>query len=209
MRLLSDQDHEKLPAPVRQRLKIVDERAVQRAEAIRARIGEARQEEFHNRLDALVKSHQPIWLRLRALYQLIEELSAFFGEEVGCKRGCSHCCHMAVAVTSEEARMMGQAIGRKPRRAKPRAHYNDVDSSPNNPCTFLVNNECSIYEHRPLACRVHYSVDIDGLLCSLERKGFRAPYFNLQIYWAAYVCICGTAKGADIRDYFARERDDQ
>ena len=33
------------------------------------------------------------------------------------------------------------------------------------PCTFLVNDQCSIYEHRPFNCRSLASVDRDALTC--------------------------------------------
>lgn len=38
-----------------------------------------------------------------------------------CRRGCSHCCSLPVAITSAEARLIGEAVGREP--ASPRQPF--------------------------------------------------------------------------------------
>ena len=41
-------------------------------------------------------------------------------------------------------------------------------------CPFLANNECSIYEHRPLVCRSYWSLDVEICKSFFEIKNFKA-----------------------------------
>ena len=72
------------------------------------------------------------------------------------------------------------------------------------PCAFLVDDRCSIYEHRPLACRHLFNVDVDNLLCQLvPGVAIEVPYLGMQGEQVAYVSAMGAnARLADIRDWF-------
>ena len=74
-------------------------------------------------------------------------------------------------------------------------------------CTFLVNDRCSIYEHRPLACRLHISMSEDALRCRLvPGRTIRAPYIDARPEQALHAKVFGTNVDtltlADIRDWF-------
>jgi len=73
------------------------------------------------------------------------------------------------------------------------------------PCTFLVESKCSIYEHRPLACRQQFNFDDDNLVCQLvPGEGIAVPYLNVQSEQVAYAVAMGMhANMADIRDWFS------
>ena len=124
-----------------------------------------------------------------------------------------------------EAREIGRAIGRKPANVatdryltaaqtlsedlRDNAAAEDMRNAINDgafgvPCTFLVDNQCSIYANRPMACRYQFSVDDDDLLCRLvPGQPIRVPYLNLQGEQAAYASAMGyNARMADIRDWF-------
>lgn len=138
-----------------------------------------------------------------------------------CKRGCSHCCHIPVAMTDVEARFIGKAIGTAPRipvgmqsavemlAADTQPDAFGLPGSPGpdagyaSPCPFLHDGECSIYENRPLACRTQVSLDVDDLLCRL-RPGSEVPvpYADATMLKAFYVALQQNAGWADIRAFF-------
>jgi len=195
---------------VRARLKVSTRNALANIRVINERIGDEHHKRIGAKVMAVVNSAEPAWIRLRKLYSLIDELNSFNGENVACRRGCAHCCHTQVAMSPTEAEMLGRAIGRKPRKNVAYTHepgyYDKQPYGYHTPCPFLRNNECSIYEHRPLACRKLISVDIDDLLCRLtEPPGPPVPYLDRTLFDFANVAVSSAGanpKSADIREYF-------
>jgi hypothetical protein len=198
---------------VRERMKVSVTTALANIRVIVERIGDNRLDRIHAQVKALIESPDPIWIRLRALYALLDELNSFNGDNVACRRGCAHCCHTQVAISPAEAEMLGRAIGQKPKqnvgRINRQGYYDEQPYGYHTPCTFLVNNECSIYEHRPLACRKLINLDVDDLLCRLTPPpGPAVPYADRIEFDFANVFISNggrTPKTADIREYFPRK----
>lgn len=149
--------------------------------------------------------------RLRLAAQLAYDVARQVEPLAACRRGCAHCCHLRVEMTQLEAEQLGEAIGRRPntrhryRPAQLEAYGLDT------PCPFLEGRDCSIYAHRPLACRKHHNLDIDALFCRLDlpvhyRHGFA------QVRMDAVMLVWGTAMTpgmgvADIRDWFPGPRE--
>ncbi|ARL25476.1 YkgJ family cysteine cluster protein [Burkholderia pseudomallei] len=164
----ADADNPEYPEPIRARLRVVGETAQKNIEAINAR-RHGLVERLTRDANALLKSPKSKTEKIYAVWALADELYAHTAKNVACKRGCSHCCHIAVAVTPDEAEAIGKRIGRKPHRAPLRKNPGaGFAFGYHNPCTFLRSGECSIYANRPLACRIHYSLDVDALLCELR-----------------------------------------
>lgn len=86
-----------------------------------------------------------------------------------CTKGCSACCHVQVALPAIEAYYIEQRTGNKITNWE----MEKVDITKSSPCTFLKNGECSIYEHRPGACRVFMTFD-DPAICHDD---------NAQAHW--------------------------
>lgn len=92
---------------------------------------------------------------------------------VACKAGCDHCCHQSVGVTPPEAFTIVQHLKQtlteellEARRARIAAAFEsnrglstEQRFSPEHPCPFLDDGQCSIYEVRPLSCRGMNSLD--------------------------------------------------
>ncbi len=98
-----------------------------------------------------------------------------------CAKGCSHCCNLLPTVTIAETVSILIRIG--PNRwaeIEPTVmeHVRILDENPDfidwfknaRGCVFLVNNECSIYENRPMTCRVHVSGDDPNLCAPTEEN---------------------------------------
>jgi Fe-S-cluster containining protein len=146
--------------------------------------------------------------KLQKIYALADELSKVRAPFVACKDGCVSCCHMNVSLTAAEADRLGKAIGRRP-TAVSRTLKRPVDRFAGKPCPFLdAGQRCSIYVHRPLACRKHSSFFEDDAAC---RPGvmndLQVPMLSFGGLDAA-LFIASDDKGdpvlGDIRDYFPR-----
>lgn len=117
-----------------------------------------------------------------------------------CKEGCSHCCRIPVNLTKAEAEVLGKAIGRKP---APLASHNTNESVEFPPCSFLVDEKCSVYQHRPAVCRTHMNMDQDDLLCRLVPGAkIPVPYLDTRPIVMARVQVGGHSTNADIRQWF-------
>lgn len=201
------------PEDVKERWKTAHATALANAAAIQARIGDQRLEQWTIRINEIVKrSNLSVRSKLRALRVIADEQTSFAKGNVACRKGCSHCCHTPIALNPVEAKMVGDDIGREPRHLQLGIPKFDrygalagVDWGYHNPCAFLKDGACSIYEHRPLVCRIHFNLDRDELLCKLVGQHYHSvPFMDMQQYHLAYIQICGVGL-ADIREYFPRE----
>lgn len=164
--------------------------------------------EYHRRINEIVNSRRSVRARLEQLRALVDDVTSHVQSNSACSRGCAHCCHIAVVVHEQEAAMIGEEIGRAPKR--PAKYWRDgdidkFDASYANPCTFLVDNECSIYEHRPLACRQHWNMGASADPCRMDAVRDGIPYLNLRMFDQAAVLICGDDRIAELRQFFPRK----
>lgn len=206
-----DPEEPHFPKRIRARLRVSGDNAARNGEAIDARMGKERREALIARLDACVTGVGTAETRLRELYAIVDEWMSYNGENVACRRGCNHCCHIAVAVFEDEAKMIGAHLNVEPEKPpRYRMDFNDVPFGPSFPCTFLKNGECSIYEHRPLNCRTHVNMDVDALLCEMRDGAcYSAPLMNSVLFNCAYIYICAPGaqfgeqpKLAELREFF-------
>ena len=122
--------------------------------------------------------------KTKLFHDAVDPLAREVGALAACRKGCSHCCHIAVAINQGEAALIGRKLGIKPARPENRAlegREKFADKLPlgyDNPCPFLKDNECSIYDVRPLACRTHFNMDVDAELCRLDMGANGVPLYK-------------------------------
>jgi Fe-S-cluster containining protein len=125
----------------------------------------------------------------RNVYEYIETFTEQFLEECGignskvyCKKGCAYCCHQSVFVLPHEAFYLFiylkticnketlDDLKNKILEKNVITSVMDFKSILRNtkPCPFLENNICSVYEARPMACRLFQSMDVRS--CIVERN---------------------------------------
>lgn len=124
-----------------------------------------------------------------------------------CSNGaCNHCCHIPVAISKTEAEIIGNAVGRKPRKLPGILEFKR-EYGYHMPCPFLKNGACSIYASRPFACRAHLSLDVNDRLCKLLPDiTVPVPLADVRQLQSAYVQAGAGEEMADIRDYFPPAR---
>ena len=130
-------------------------------------------------------------LSVNQLYRKVEDiLGTYTNPPVACRAGCAHCCHLPVDVTAVELMTLLQHLvaTRTPAeldriRQIAQAYSSVSADTPEQsrvavrmPCALLVNDQCSAYEVRPLACRGFHSFDVadcvEAFLPENARKTF-------------------------------------
>ena len=152
------------------------------------------------------------WLR-RAADLAINEAS----KHAACKKGCSHCCRISVVLSQAEAQVIAKETGHPLNTKAGRFSADgttDIDVAKamvsaeqfGKPCVFLRNEQCSIYEHRPLVCRWQINLDDDDLLCHLiPGEPPKVPYLDMAAHEYSAVMIMGPhQRYDDIRSWFAQ-----
>jgi Putative zinc- or iron-chelating domain len=136
------------------------------------------------------------------LHKAANTFTKVYATLAACKPGCSHCCHIPVKLSELEAREIGAAIGRIP--VPQQDHVALQATAYDNPCPFLVADQCSIYEHRPIVCKTHMNMDADDLLCRLS-SGMETPvpFIDTRAFAMASILVAGEkSHWADIRQWF-------
>lgn len=144
--------------------------------------------------------------RLQKVYRVADDLFKVREEFVACGRGCSSCCHMNVMVSAIEAQRMAKASGRA-LRTVPRSIVHRPGEFSGTACPFLGSDgACTVYEDRPLACRMHASFYRDAARCAIEVMDVvpaqMVNYSGLSEALHAIGEGGAPAVMADIRDFF-------
>lgn len=152
--------------------------------------------------------------RIRLVLQAADAWADQLAPIAACRRGCDHCCHIPLAVTTAEARLLAQVSGRAmsmPASATPLQNLDEAMAlrlSANGghdagPCPFLQAGMCSVYDHRPVACRTHFNPDDDELLCRVvPGHPANVPYANSVHIVVACLLRQPDESMADIREFF-------
>lgn len=147
----------------------------------------------------------PKLAKMKNFLTVADKLSKAVRPFTACKGGCSYCCHIAATVTETEAHIIGKAVGRKPLKLNGGVSSEETREKWHRiPCTFLKAGKCTIYEVRPLACRLHVSLADTPFFCNTDVPSGDSlvPQLNLdQVVMGHSVIAFGDAWG-DIRDFF-------
>ncbi len=119
---------------------------------------------------------------VRVLYALVDQVIEAFTRYAelhqnapDCKRGCSWCCHQPVFANSYELDALSTYVGRN---FSEEAQTTLVEKASNkltltknlagekllnskHPCPLLIDGACSVYDVRPVACRIYLSSNVN------------------------------------------------
>lgn len=151
-------------------------------------------------------SARPV-IRLKEVLNTADQIFDHAGKFAACARGCGHCCHVSVPITQMEARYMGENLGITPVELKQSVKHELTEYGSHTPCPFLANGECSIYEVRPLTCRMHMNFDRDNYWClheNWQKPEAEIPRPTIQPLIDAYHMVINNVAPimGDIRDFF-------
>lgn len=108
------------------------------------------------------------------LSDLDSKLESYFkcqSDYICCKKGCSFCCEKGDYPISEiELLYLMQGYSSLSNDIKLLIQKNISTLEKGEKCPFLINKECSIYQYRPIICRVH------GLAYLCHNKTAKIPY---------------------------------
>lgn len=156
-------------------------------------------------LESAVAPGVPAPQRLMQLRYLAGQWSQLLTPDAACRKGCSHCCHINTDVPRSEAVLIAKRTGRRLAAPATKQGFEATaqDKFFGQPCPFLAEGRCSIYEHRPFACRTLVSLADDDQLCRLRPgENVPVPYANATLLQAAFFAAHSKEDWADIREWF-------
>jgi Fe-S-cluster containining protein len=143
------------------------------------------------------------YAKLRVLADRIAEAMAPYA---ACRKSCAHCCHKSVPISTHEAESLSASTGRQMRSVRLASGPKTVEEDlPTDPCPFLVDSACSIYEQRPIACRVAFNLAEDDFFCdpAVAPPNSVAPAMKMDVFLMAFAIIFSKQPVSDIRSFFA------
>lgn len=173
-------------------------------------------DDLDRRCQRIVRDNCSVRSKLVKLRQLADEVSAAISPHAICRRGCAHCCRgMAVVISEAEAQTIASAIGRPLSghgRSLREARLTREETALKywgSPCPFLDKDECSIHAHRPIACRLHFSLADTPFFCRTDLKPDESAVPNIQLppFWRAYTTVTQHTNHGDIREFFGEPVD--
>lgn len=163
------------------------------------------------KVDSLTREASSPRSKLPKLFALMEVVGEVRAPHLACGPGCSACCRLIpVQISDLEAKHIATVTGREPAALSPGVH---APIRVNTSCPFLVDNRCSIYEHRPYNCRSLAVVDRDALTCGDENtaltrakdpRAIPVAMTRMQAFDPLYKKLTSRtgAVWADIRQFF-------
>lgn len=142
---------------------------------------------------------------LHRLKRAADKINAAALPRSACRSGCSHCCHISLLITQSEAEAIGALVGKKPRKLKVKLPSIEIrDEWFRTPCTFLKKGRCSIYEERPLACRLMFNMANTPYFCdtAIPPQDSHVTMLNLHQLEHGYAKVFIGQAWGDIRDFF-------
>lgn len=137
-----------------------------------------------------------------------QTLDEVFQPRLACKKGCAYCCHIPVAVSVPEAMnalKFAEATFSPERFARLRQRLAAADelvagltaaerARRNIACPFLEQDQCSIYEARPVGCRAWHSLDVEPC-----KEGYKQPEAPPETPTVAPLLFAGDAVREGLR----------
>lgn len=159
-------------------------------------------------LPALVQSQAPLDRKVIRLRQIADKVAAVIQPSTPCRKGCSACCHDPAIISEVDAMLLAEATGtplQAPRRLFDAAAGEQARQAYFAPyvgvaCGFLREGSCAVYEHRPVVCRVHHSIEDTPAPC--DAGGRPASMDLTEIYLGELRMMGRMMLYADIREFF-------
>ncbi len=139
---------------------------------------------FQAQATNILKANSSLKSKSKKLFQLTDLLNTSIEKYATCQKGCAHCCYMPTMIYAHEAEIVGHAAGIKPEPLPyrdPSVVLAEAIKQFGPPCPFLSHeNSCTVYEHRPLICRLHHSFNDDPNDCKVSESGTKTSIAKIN-----------------------------
>jgi Fe-S-cluster containining protein len=143
--------------------------------------------------------------KMNRLKKVASQISKVVTPNTACRSGCSHCCNIAAVITQTEADALAAASGRKAVKLGANVQLTETrDKWFRVPCPFLKKGRCSVYEDRPLVCRLMFNLADNPYFCNTDipPKESHVTWLNLRQLEDGYMKAFFREPWGDIRDFF-------
>jgi Fe-S-cluster containining protein len=151
------------------------------------------------------KQDRRVGRKMLSVYQEVEPALKKRAEQIGatCRKGCHHCCNLLVVTTFPEAVAVAEKVLTDESMAllvralpdklfaqvqsigqfadKPWGEWDAAYFKLRQPCVFLRDGECLVYDARPVVCRAHMVIS-DPALCSPEVESKTKKVLTDDVY---------------------------
>ena len=139
---------------------------------------------FQSQAAAISMGNSSLKSKRKKFFELADVFNKTIGKHAVCQKGCGHCCYMPTMIYAHEAEVLGQVKGIKPAPVPYRdrsAVLADAVRQFGPPCPFLgKDNSCTVYDHRPLICRLHHALNNAPDDCSVSGSGTKVPIAKID-----------------------------
>jgi Fe-S-cluster containining protein len=143
--------------------------------------------------------------KMNRLKKLADKISGAVVPHSACRNSCSHCCNISAIITQTEANALATASGRKAKQLSgPPPSSEAIMKYFRVPCPFLKKGRCSVYEDRPLVCRLQFNIADNPHFCdtAIEPKDSHVTMLNVHQLEEGYMMAFLKDTWGDIRDFF-------
>lgn len=131
---------------------------------------------------------------------------------LACRKGCSHCCTQPVSVTAAEALFVAAALKDRPDTAAAVIAADEAirtltpEALGRRYCPMLVDDACSIYAARPLACHSFVSTSLEACIAAFDHGAepqIPMPAANVSLLYTHRMMLMAALRlvGADDSSY--------
>ena len=122
---------------------------------------------------------------LKVLDKKLNNYAHIYQKHIMCKKGCASCCKNGnYPISQLELDYIMKGYISLDDNLKKIIQKNIATLQKGGECPFLINNECAIYEYRPVVCRVHGLAYMNAKnivitpYCANEGKNYSSVYKN-------------------------------
>lgn len=146
--------------------------------------------------------------KMNRLKKTADKINAAAIPRSACRSGCSHCCNISVVISQVEADAISAVTGIKPKKIRGIPALEIRNKWFGTPCPFLKKGRCSVYDVRPMACRLMFNMADSPYFCDTKIKpeDSHVTMLNLKQLEEGYVQTFLGQDWGDIRDFFPTKK---
>lgn len=146
----------------------------------------------------------PARAKLNQLKKASDQLARVVIPHSACRSGCSYCCNISAVICESEARAIAKASGRQMKTLQGVPSPSVREKWHRVPCPFLKKGRCSVYDERPMVCRLMFNMADTPEQCNTDIPSSDSHVITLNLKQLEHGFVAAFAHEAwgDIRDFF-------